>query len=323
MRDIQPLIAPRSIAVIGASTNPTKSGGVLFSNLLSGNFAGALYPINPNSPEVMGKKAYATLKDVPEAVDLVYIVLPRQHMEAAIQQCVDARARAACIITAGFSEASPAGQAVEAKLRETARRAGILLAGPNTIGMINSDCGMMGSFVNFPRWEKGGISLFTQTGIFTGAVMRQIMDSDVQRLPISKSIDVGNKIDVDEVDFLGFAATDPGTKVIGLYVESIRNLQAFVEKAKAVRKHKPIVLLKPGRTAEGKMASTCHTGSPPSEDVVINEAIHESGILRVEDEDDFVNTLRALAMLPQAKGRRVRHRHNQRCLGCDCSGFCC
>jgi acetate---CoA ligase (ADP-forming) len=305
MRDIQPLIAPRSIAVIGASTSPTKSGGILFSNLLGGNFAGPLYPINPNSPEVMGKKAYAHLRDVPEAVDLVYIVLPSQHMEAAIQQCVDAKARAACIITAGFSEAGPAGQAAEAKLRDTARRAGILLAGPNTIGMINIDCGMMGSFVNFPRWEKGGISLFTQTGIFTGAVMRQIMDSDVQRLPISKSIDVGNKIDVDEVDFLDFAAGDPGTKVIGLYIESIRDLPAFVERAKALRGRKPIVLLKPGRTAEGKRASACHTGSPASDDGSINAAILECGILRAEDEDDFVNTLRAVAMLPKAKGRRV------------------
>jgi acetyltransferase len=90
MRDIQPLVAPRSIAVIGASTNPNKSGGVLFSNLLGGNFKGALYPINPGAPEVMGKKAYANLSEVPEAVDLVYIVLPSQHMEAASQQCVDA-----------------------------------------------------------------------------------------------------------------------------------------------------------------------------------------------------------------------------------------
>jgi acetate---CoA ligase (ADP-forming) len=184
MRDIQPLVAPRSIAVIGASTNPNKSGGVLFSNLLGGNFAGALYPINPGSAEVMGKKAYVRLSEVPEVVDLVYIVLPSQHMEAAIQQCVDAKARAACIITAGFSEAGPVGRAAQDKLQETARQAGILLAGPNTIGMINTDCGMMGSFVNFPRWQKGGISLFTQTGIFTGAVMRQIMDSSVQRLPI-------------------------------------------------------------------------------------------------------------------------------------------
>jgi len=305
MRDIQPLVAPRSIAVIGASTNATKSGGVLFSNLRDGGFAGPLYPINPRAPEVQGVKAYPDLKSVPEPVDLVYIVLPAEYMEAAIGQCIEAKARAACIITAGFAEAGPAGKVLQDKIRDAAKAAGLLLAGPNTIGMVNADCGMMGSFVNFPHWEKGGISLFTQTGIFTGALMRQVMDSPTQRLPISKSIDVGNKIDVDEVDFLDFVVDDPQTKVIGFYIESIRNLPAFAEKARALRGRKPIVMLKPGRTGPGKIASDCHTGSPPSDDAAVEKALQGTGILRVEDEEDFVNTLRALAMLPAAKGRRV------------------
>jgi len=305
MRDIQPLVAPRSIAVIGASANANKSGGILFSNLAKGGFQGKLFPINPNASEIMGIKVYPSVGDVPEKVDLVYIVLPSQHMETAIQQCVEAGARAACIITAGFSEAGPEGRAVEAKIRDVARSSGMLLAGPNTIGMVNVECGMMGSFVNFPRWEKGGISLFTQTGIFTGAFMRQIMDSEIQRLPASKSIDVGNKIDVDEFDFLAYAADDPGTQVIGLYIESINNLPAFAEKARTLRGRKPIVLLKPGRTAAGKLASANHTGSPPADTAAVDDALRDTGILRAEDEEDFVNTLRALAMLPKPKGRRV------------------
>lgn len=305
MRDIQPLVAPRSIAVIGASTNPAKSGGVLFSNLRKGGFAGPLYPINPNASEVMDVRAYPDLGAVPEPVDLVYIVLPSQHMEAAIQQCIAAKARAACIITAGFSEAGPTGKALEDTIRATAKKAGLLLAGPNTIGMVNADCGMMGSFVNFPRWENGGISLFTQTGIFTGALMRQVMDSEVQRLPISKSIDVGNKIDVDEVDFLDFVADDPATKVVGFYIESIRDLPAFAAKVKALQGRKPIVMLKPGRTGPGKIASGFHTGSPPADDQAVEEALRGTGILRAEDEHDFINALRALVMLPTASGRRV------------------
>jgi acetyltransferase len=181
----------------------------------------------------------------------------------------------------------------------------MLLAGPNTIGMINVDCGMMGSFVNFPSWKSGGISLFTQTGIFTGALMRQMMDSPVQRLAISKSIDVGNKMDVDEVDFLHFALDDPATKTVGLYVESIANPDAFFERANAFRGVKPIVLLKPGRTAAGRAASACHTGSASGAEVNIEERIRASGILRAEDEDDFINTLRAVSMLPRAKGQRI------------------
>src|SRR5437870_5149647 len=186
----------------------------------------------------MGKTAYATLTDVPEKVDLVYIVLPQQHVEDAVKQCVAASARAACIITAGFSEASPKGRGDEDRLREIANASGLLLAGPNTIGMVNADVGMMGSFVNFPHWETGGVSLFTQTGIFTGAVMLHVMTSASQRLPVGKSIDVGNKVDVDELDFLHFVAADPTTKVIGLYIESIRNPRAFFEQACEVRKSK-------------------------------------------------------------------------------------
>lgn len=304
-RSIQPLIAPRSIAVIGASTNPNKSGGVLFSNLAKGGFKGSLYPINPGASEVLGMKAYATLADVPEVVDLVYIVLPQSQTVAAIHQCISSKARAACIITAGFAEAGAAGRDEQNELREIAREANLLLAGPNTIGMINTDCGMMGSFVNFPEWQSGGISLFTQTGIFTGAVMRQIMDDPVQRLPISKSIDVGNKIDVDEVDFLEFAANDPTTKTIGLYIESIVRPELFFEKARALRGKKPIVLLKPGRTVAGQHASSRHTGSLPFSDRVFDDLMSQSGIVRTEDEDEFVNTLRALAMLPRAMGRHV------------------
>jgi acyl-CoA synthetase (NDP forming) len=305
MRDITPLIAPRSIAVIGASSSPTKSGGVLFANLAAGGFQGPLYPINRGGGEIIGHKAYPTLDEVPEPVDLVYIVLPQAHVEGAIRQCVAAKAKAACIITAGFSEASQKGRTDEDKLREIAAQSGLLMAGPNTIGMVNTDCGMMGSFVNFPHWEKGGVSFFTQTGIFSGAVMLDVMSAKTQRLPVSKSIDVGNKIDVDELDFLNYVANDPQTKVVGLYLESIRNPRQFLEKAAEVRRDKPIVLLKAGRTKEGAKASASHTGSLASDDALLDGALRQYGIVRVEDEADFLNTLRALAYLPKPGGKRV------------------
>jgi acetyltransferase len=305
MRDITPLVAPRSIAVIGASANPTKSGGVLFDNLAKGKFRGPLYPINRTAPDIMGLKAYATLAEVPEKVDLVYIVLPQQHVEDAIKQCVAAGARAACIITAGFSEASQKGRLDEERLREIARASGLLLAGPNTIGMVNAEVGMMGSFVNFPRWESGGVSFFTQTGIFTGALMLNVMTGPIQRLPVGKSIDVGNKIDVDELDFLHYVADDPKTKVVGFYIESIRNPRAFFDKAAEVRKRTPIVVLKPGRTKDGIKASASHTGSLASDNEILDGALKQYGIPRAEDEEDFLNALRALVMLPKPRGRRV------------------
>jgi acetyltransferase len=304
MRDITPLVAPRSIAVIGASANPAKSGGVLFHNLVKGNFKGPLYPINRTAAEIMGRRAYPALAEVPEKVDLVFIVLPQQHVEEAITQCVAGGAGAACIITAGFSEAGEKGRAAEERLRAIARSAGLLLAGPNTIGMVNAEVAMMGSFVHFPRWQAGGISLFTQTGIFTGALMLQVM-SGSEPLPVGKSIDVGNKIDVDELDFLNYAADDPATEVVGLYIESVRNPPAFFEAARAVRRTKPIVVLKPGRTGAGGEASASHTGSPAAEDAGLDPMLRECGVARAEDEEEFLNALRALAMLPRPRGRRV------------------
>jgi acetyltransferase len=147
--------------------------------------------------------------------------------------------------------------------------------------------------------------LFTQTGIFTGAVMLHVMSGQTQRLPVGKSIDVGNKVDVDELDFLNYVADDRGTKVIGLYIESIRNPGAFFDKAREVRKTKPIVVLKPGRTPDGAKASASHTGSLASDDEILDGALRRHGLARAEDEDDFLNTLRALVMLPRPRGRRV------------------
>jgi acetyltransferase len=305
MRDITPLVAPEAVAVIGASTNPSKSGGVLFSNLVQGGFAGSLYPINPRADSVMGRQAYPKIADVPGPVDLAFIVLPRQHVEDALVQCVESRVRAACIITAGFSESGPEGRAQEERLARLAQQGDVLLAGPNTIGIVNADRRMMGSFVNFPYWQGGNISIFAQTGIFTGALMLQVMSASTQRPGIGKSIDVGNKVDVDEVDFLAFAKDDPGTGVVGLYLESIRHPRPFLELAAEVRARKPVVVLKPGRTSQGAKASESHTGSLATDDAVFDAALRQFGVIRAEDEAEFLDFLKAFSLLPVPRGPRT------------------
>ena len=255
----------------------------------------------------MGHKAYPTLADVPEPVDLVYIVLPQAHVDEAIKQCVDAKARSRLhhhrrILRGERTRAAP----TRTRLRKIAGQSGLLMAGPNTIGMVNVDCGMMGSFVNFPRWEKGGVSFFTQTGIFTGAVMLHVMSAETQRLPVSKSIDVGNKIDVDEVDFLNFIADDRGDQGESAYISKACANRGCSWKPRArCASIKPIVLLKPGQTKEGARASASHTGSLAADDKILDDGLRQYGIARAEDEADFLNALRALAMLPKPKGKRV------------------
>ena len=308
MRDITPLVAPRSIAVVGASTNPGKSGGILFANLLAGGFHGPLHPVNPRAETVMNRKAFPGIADIGEPVDLAYIVLPRHLVAEAVGQCIAAGVRAACIITAGFAEAGASGRADQAVLGQQARAGNLLLAGPNTIGMVNAKCGMMGSFVNFPHWQDGGISLFTQTGIFTGALMHQVMGQDAQRLPVGMSIDVGNKVDVDELDFLDYVADDPNTDVIGFYLESINRPRDFLEKAGEVGRAKPIVILKPGRTQAGARASSSHTGALATDDAVLDAGLRQFGVTRAEDEQEFLDMLKAHAMLSRPPGRRFGRR---------------
>jgi acyl-CoA synthetase (NDP forming) len=301
MRDLTPLLAPRSVAVIGASTNPAKSGGILFKNIATGGFAGRLYPINPRADAVMGHRAYPHIRETPGPVDLAFIVLPRAAVREALEDCATAGVRCVCIITAGFGEVG--GRRDEATLSEIVRAGRLLAIGPNTIGVVAARHRLFGSFVPFPAWQPGPISIFAQTGIFAGAVMLQEMSQAVQRPGVGLSIDAGNKIDVDEVDFLEFVEGD--TTVAGLYLESLRDSRAFLEMAGRVSHAKPVVVLKPGRTARGAQASASHTGALAMDDRVLDGALRQYGLVRAEDVEDFGGYLKAFAWLPPARGRRV------------------
>jgi acyl-CoA synthetase (NDP forming) len=304
-RDLTPLIRPRSVAVLGASTNPAKAGGTLFKNLVQGGFPGPLFPVNPRAEVVQGYRAYPRLADIPGPVDLAFIVLPRPAVRSAVEECAIRGVRAVCIITSGFAEAGEEGRREQAALAEVIRRNSMLAIGPNTIGLVVPGHHLYGSFVPFPPWPSGSVAVFAQTGIFAGAVMLQVMSQPNQRPGIAVSIDAGNKIDVDEVDFLNFAAHDPEVSVIGLYLEDIQKIRTFLRLASAVKMTKPIVLLKPGRTARGATASASHTGALAVDDRVLDGVLRQHGIIRADDVEDLLAYLQALAWLPLPPGRRV------------------
>ena len=304
-RDISAIVAPRSVGVIGASANVSKSGGILFKNIVDGGFEGPVYPINPRVGEVMGRKAYPSITAAPGPVDLVFIVLPKAGLRDALVECIAARARAACIITAGFAEIGPEGGREQDELRDLVRGGNLLTIGPNTIGTVSAACKLMGSFVPFPSWRSGGVSIFAQTGIFAGAAMVQHTAQDSQRLGIGISVDVGNKIDVDELDFLHHVAGDAGTTVIGFYIEDVRDPSAFFDLAASVTREKPIVVLKPGRTPAGAAASAYHTGAVPTDDTMLDREFRRAGIVRADDVDDFLGYLKAFSYLPRPRGNRV------------------
>jgi acyl-CoA synthetase (NDP forming) len=302
---IRAVLEPRSIAVIGASAAPQKTGHVLFKNILVNGFPGKVYPINPTANEILGVKAYQTILDVPEDIDMVFFLLPGQFVSTLFEDCKKKGVKAAVIIAAGFAEVGEAGKKAQEELEAMVKQTGVRCLGPNSIGFINMDQPLLGSFVLFDNWQDGPISLAGQSGIFAGAMADQIMTRTVQRLGIGKSLIFGNKIDLDESDFLEWVWQDPKTKLVALHLEGIREPRRFFSLANKVKRDKPIVVLKPGRTAPGARASASHTGSLALDDTLVDHAFRQYGIIRAYDLEEFLEYMKALSYQPLPAGNDV------------------
>ena len=305
MRDLKPLLEPQSVAVIGASSSPEKSGYTLLKNIVDGGFQGPIYPINPRAKEILGHPAFPSIGEVPGPVDLAFLVLPREVVAETIRACQAKGVGAAVIITAGFREAGGDGPRYQDELAAAIRAGETRVIGPNTIGMVTMASRLIGTFVPFQQWKDGTVSILCQTGLFAGALMNELMRAEVQRLGIGKSLPVGNKIDVDEVDFLAYARRDPATRVVGLHLEGIRDLPRFLDAAKATGAEKPVVVLKTARTAEGARAAASHTASDPVDVARLGEGLAACGVPCVGDLEEFMLTLKAFAWQPLPRGPRV------------------
>lgn len=303
--DLGPLLEPASIAILGASASPEKPGHVLFQNIIGGDFAGRLYPVNPRGASVAGRKAYASISEVPEQVDLVFVVLNRKHVLAAITECAAAGARAVCIVTAGFGEGDAWGAQQHREIAKVISDSGMVAIGPNTIGTVSMGGSLRGTFVPFPRWEDGNVAIGAQTGIFAGAVMLDVMQSDLQRIGIHASVDIGNRIGIDELALLEAFAAREEINVLGFYLEEMAAPRRFLARAAEVKRTKPIVILKPGRTPSGARASASHTGSLSQDDAVLDHLVAQHGLIRAADVPEFLALLRALSFAGVPNGSRV------------------
>ncbi len=305
MRDLTPLMEPRSVAVIGASATPPKPGYLLLKNIVDGGYPGAIYPINPRGGSILGHQAYPTIGDVPGPVDLAFVVLGREATPDVLRACIAKGVRSALIITAGFREVGGEGDRLQREIEAITRDSDLLVVGPNTIGMVSMPGQLVASFVPFPTWTDGPVALFAQTGLFGGALMAEKMGQEVQRLGIACSLAVGNKVGVDEVDYLGYARQQPRIRAVGMYLEGLRDPRAFAEAARALNREKPIVVVKPGRQPSGARASLAHTGSTPMEDARVDAALREAGVHRAEDLEDLFACLKMLTWQPLPRGRRI------------------
>ncbi len=295
---------PRSVAVIGASTDPTKLGHAVLDNLVNGGYLSderGVYPINLHAESILGLQAYASVLDVPDPIDLAVIVIPYQHVPGVLEECGEAGIPAAIIISAGFREAGMEGLQREQQLIQIAEQYGTRLIGPNCLGVIDTVTPMNASFSS--GMPPGGPMAFMSQ---SGALGTAILDwAQAGKLGLSKFASLGNKADVSEVDLLREWQDEDDVKVILIYTEGLPDGQEFMRVSREVRRHKPIAVIKSGVTQAGSRAVSSHTGSLAGSEQAYQAAFHQAGVLRANSLEELFDQALAFAYLPPLKGDRV------------------
>jgi len=292
---------PASIAVVGASRTPGKVGYDILNNIIRYGYRGMVYPINPGSPEILNKKAYPSLIDVPDKIDLAIIVVPSKNVLEVVEQCGSKNIDSAIIITAGFKESGIEGARLEAELIRTAKKAGLRFIGPNCLGMIDTHSKVNASFAaGMPA--KGGIGFFSQSGALCLAVLDRALPDEIG---FSKFISMGNKADITDTDIMLALAEDENTKVILGYIEGVGDGCKFMEVAKEVTKKKPIIILKSGITSSGAKAASSHTGALAGREAAFDAAFRQSGVIRAHTINELFNYALAFANQPLPHGPNV------------------
>ncbi len=298
---LNPLFAPKSVAVFGASDRPDSVGQIVFQNMLQGGFKGTLYPVNPSHPVVQGQRAYASIAEIGQPVELVVIATPPQSVPGILEDCGVHGVKAAVIITAGFSETGPAGIALERQLVETAHRYNIRLIGPNCLGIMRPSIGLNATFNKGPA-DAGNIALISQSGALCTAILDWATRNDVG---FSSVVSMGSSTDVDFGEILDFLVSDPNTHSILMYIEGIRNARSFMSALRAAARIKPVILVKVGRHPAGSKAAMSHTASLVGADDVFDAAISRVGVVRVETVTHLFTAARALAFGFRPAGNRL------------------
>ncbi len=292
--DLKFFMEPRSIALVGVPRRTGRLSLNSLENLLEFGFEGKIYPVNPSAEEIMGVRTYPSLLDIPDEIDLAVIATPRPAVLGVVEQCAQKGIKAVAVVTQGFSDFDEEGRAIEAEMVRVVRRAGGRVLGPNTVGVANAFAHMTTCFTR-SEVTKVPVGVITQTGsFFTGTQ---------GFLPSGKTIDLGNTCDVDFADGLEYFEDDPEVKVIGLYIEGIRNGKRFMKVATRVAKKKPILALKSGRSHYGRKAAQSHTGQLAGRDEIYGAVMRQCGIIRVADIEEEADLARAFCVLPLMGGR--------------------
>jgi acetyltransferase len=298
---LQPLLAPRSVALVGATEREGALGNIVHRNLAAGALRGELYAVNPKHGTIFGKRAYARLSQLPQPPDLAVIVTPAPTIAQIVEDAGAAGVKAAVVLSSGFAEIGPEGRALQDKVLAAAKRGGVRILGPNCLGVMRTDCGLNATFARTPA-HPGNVALISQSGAICGAILDWAHGA---RVGFTSVVSLGGAMDVDFGEVLDFLVADPATDAILMYVEGIRDARRYVSALRAAARVKPVVALKVGRHASGSRAASSHTGALVGSDAVFDAALRRAGTVRVKTYTQLFAAARVLATERFPEGERL------------------
>jgi len=295
------LMNPKSIAVVGASNSPMKMGSIQALSILKDGYQGKVFPIHPKEKTVLGLRAYSSPEDLPEVPDLAMLIVPIKSVMPVIESFGRLGTRRAIIVTAGFRETGSAGQKMESELNEAAKRYGMRFVGPNCLGIINSQIGL-NTTVLAAEQRPGLLGFASQSGTYVTQALQTLRKRGIR---FSKAISLGNEANINMVDALEYLGEDEHTQAIILYIEGLRDGKRFVDVARKITPHKPVLAQYVGGSASGARAGLSHTGAMAGPDFLFNGIFQQAGIIRVNSVEDLYANGWTMATQPPIKGNRV------------------
>ncbi len=298
-----PFLEPKRIAIIGVSKTPDRPSYTIIRNLKDSGFEGEIFPVNPAGGEILGVKIYKSIQDLPDNIDLAISMISAEETLELLKSCAAKEIRNVILSSSGFSDRGPRGMEWQREVVRYAKENRMRLLGPNAVGPVNTSNRLVLPFYPIDSIKKGGVAFIAQSGLFCCPVME--FANSYLHLGVSKSIDVGNCCDLDESEALEYLEGDKQTRVIAIYMESIRKGRRFCDVARRVAKKKPIVVFKSAKTEYGLKTAASHTGAMAVDDKIFDTALRQAGVIRAQDMDEFLDLVKIFDDNPIPRGNRV------------------
>lgn len=302
-REFEAVFYPKSVAVIGASTETTKFGTVFLDSLVQFGFKGRIYPVNPQAKEILGLKTYPNVKDIPDPVDLAFITVPASAVPRVLEDCIAKNVGAVVILTAGFGETGKEkGQKLEREIVKISKEGDVRVVGPNCFGIYCPASGLtLLPGANFSK-ESGNVAFLSQSGGYAERFCQQAKGWGIR---FSKVVSYGNACDLDETDFVEYLAEDSETEIIALYIEGVNNGQRFLQTVQEVNKRKPVIVWKGGLSEGGVRAVASHTGALGGRKDIWDAFFRQTGAVRVTSLEELIDTTLIFQHLSSSCGRSI------------------